>query len=94
MLKLFNKDLSPLLATDDELKCLPPAYCVILEWDMLRDEGLLYAERLRLNGCNVEVDLYENAFHGIATSISDNYMGFDIAKTMFEKMVNKIKTSV
>lgn len=40
VLKLFNKDLSPLLADNDDLQNLPPAYFVILEWDMLKDGRL------------------------------------------------------
>ena len=51
---LVNPLLSPLMATD--LSGLPPALVVVAEFDVLRDEGLLYAHRLREAG--VETDVY------------------------------------
>ncbi len=94
VLKVFNPKFSPLLADDVDLKNMPKAYFIILEWDLIKDEGLIYAERLRLNGCDVQIDLYEDGFHGIAPSISDNIMGFDIARKIFNNMIDKIITSV
>ena len=58
---------SPLLADDAKLVGLPKAYFVVLEWDASKDDGLLYAERLRKAKVNVETAFYENAFHGIIT---------------------------
>ncbi|KAK3776787.1 hypothetical protein RRG08_024564 [Elysia crispata] len=51
---LVNPLLSPLMATD--LSGLPPALVVVAEFDVLRDEGLLYAHRLREAG--VKTDVY------------------------------------
>jgi acetyl esterase/lipase len=93
ILNLFNKKVSPLLADDEDLKDLPPAYFQLLEWDMLKDEGLIYSERLRLNGCKVHVELFEKAFHGIAPSL-DYTMGFEAARHMFNNMVDKLKEMV
>ena len=52
---------SPLYGT---LKGLPRAHMVIAEFDVLRDEGLLYAERLQQAGVACEVRLVANQGHG------------------------------
>ena len=49
-LKMFNKDFSPLFEEDHVLKKLPQTYLCVVEFDMLKDEILIYSERLRKNG--------------------------------------------
>lgn len=56
-----DPSVSPLYGT---LKGLPPAHVVIAEFDVLRDEGLLYAERLKQAGVACEVRLVPDQGHG------------------------------
>ena len=42
--------MSPGLADDDILKGQPDAYLIVAETDILKDEDLIYAERLRRAG--------------------------------------------
>lgn len=93
LVNLFNPDLSPGLADDELLKNLPNAYFIILEWDVLKDEGLIYAERLKRNNCSVTVAYYENAFHGILTYIDENY-GYRISKIIFNNLTDYILKNV
>jgi acetyl esterase/lipase len=53
---------SPAIAPD--LNELPPAYVTTMEFDPLRDEGILYALRLMEAGVHVELHSYPGTFHG------------------------------
>ncbi|NWW59144.1 AAAD deacetylase, partial [Ifrita kowaldi] len=55
---------SPLLASDARLQRLPPAYILTCEHDVLRDDGAMYAERLRAAGVPVTHHHAKDAFHG------------------------------
>lgn len=52
---------SPLYGT---LNGLPPAHVVIAAFDVLRDEGILYAERLKQAGVSCDMRLVANQGHG------------------------------
>ena len=53
---------APARATD--LAGLPPAYVSTMEYDPLRDEGILYALRMLQAGVNVEIHSFPGTFHG------------------------------
>jgi acetyl esterase len=55
---------APARATD--LSNLPPAYVSTMEFDPLRDEGIIYALRLLQAGVSVELHQYPGTFHGSA----------------------------
>jgi acetyl esterase len=57
-----DPDVAPLLATD--LAGVPPAYVAVAGHDLLRDDGLRYAEALRAAGVDVAVERYEDMVHG------------------------------
>uniref|UniRef100_A0A914HGK6 Alpha/beta hydrolase fold-3 domain-containing protein n=1 Tax=Globodera rostochiensis TaxID=31243 RepID=A0A914HGK6_GLORO len=60
---LTNPDICPLLGTNLEGLC--SAMICTAGVDILRDEGILYAQRLRQFGVSVEWKHYEHAYHGI-----------------------------
>ena len=59
--KLTDPRLCPLMAPD--LSGLPPTMVVVSEFDIIRDEGLLFAHRLRESGVRTQVNIGKG-FHG------------------------------
>ena len=54
---------SPLIGAD--LTDLPKAYVIACEYDVLRDDAILYSRRLNDAGVEAELRIGEKAWHGI-----------------------------
>jgi acetyl esterase/lipase len=54
---------SPLRASDEQLAGLPPAFLIVDEADVLRDEGEAYAARLRAAGVAITTVRYDGITH-------------------------------
>ncbi|XP_041817239.1 neutral cholesterol ester hydrolase 1-like [Chelmon rostratus] len=62
--ELMDVRAAPLLAEQGVLGRTPKAYVMTCEFDVLRDDGLMYVRRLRDAGITVTSDHYEDGFHG------------------------------
>ncbi|XP_029002516.1 neutral cholesterol ester hydrolase 1-like [Betta splendens] len=61
---LMDVRAAPLLAEQGILGRTPKAYVMTCEFDVLRDDGLMYARRLQDAGVTVTTDHYDDGFHG------------------------------
>ncbi len=77
---LLNPYFSPLMASD--LKQLPHAYVMTMGHDILRDEGILYARRLKDAGNKVSYVHHRYATHAIPTL----YIQIEDAKPIMKQM--------
>lgn len=59
---------SPLRADDAALAALPPAHVAVSGFDVLRDEGIAYADRLRACGVDVTSQLVEGHIHAFVNA--------------------------
>ncbi|OBS57271.1 hypothetical protein A6R68_11605, partial [Neotoma lepida] len=71
----MNVDISPLIADDKIIAQVPEAFVVTLQWDILRDDALLYKKRLEDQG--VPVTWYHaDGFHGCAILFDKKFFSF------------------
>ncbi|XP_050787520.1 arylacetamide deacetylase-like 4 [Gopherus flavomarginatus] len=82
---------SPLLAEDAIVSQLPESYILTCEFDVLRDDGLLYKKRLEDNGVRVTWYHNEDGFHGVLTLFGYGIFSFPSAKKILDNTVNFIK---
>lgn len=75
---------SPLLAGD--LSDLPPALVAVAGYDVLRDEGIAYAERLRAAGGEVELFVERGHVHAFVNATGVGRAGLAAAKHLAARL--------
>ncbi|XP_063293063.1 arylacetamide deacetylase-like 4 [Pelobates fuscus] len=83
----LEKPCSPLLAEDAVVRLLPKAYILTCEFDVLRDDGILYKKRLEDNGVQVNWYHVKDGFHGIISL----FKLFPSGKLALDDIANFIK---
>ncbi|XP_070564097.1 arylacetamide deacetylase-like [Ptychodera flava] len=82
---------SPLLA--DDLSGLPYTYVLTAQFDVLRDEGILYAKRLKKAGVNVGLNNVPDGFHGML-NLGFDFDGFEIGKRIRKDVATVIRNKL
>ncbi|XP_032081058.1 arylacetamide deacetylase-like isoform X1 [Thamnophis elegans] len=67
---LLDPRLAPLLVEDIKLWGLPLTYVLTCQYDVLRDDGIMYVSRLREAGVEVTHEHVDNFFHGVVSFIT------------------------
>ncbi|XP_065506199.1 arylacetamide deacetylase-like 4 [Caloenas nicobarica] len=83
--------LCPLLAEDAVIQQLPETFILTCEYDVLRDDGLLYKKRLEDNGVPVTWYHLEDGFHGIMNFLDNYVLSFPAARRGADNIVNFLK---
>uniref|UniRef100_A0A0N5C757 Abhydrolase_3 domain-containing protein n=1 Tax=Strongyloides papillosus TaxID=174720 RepID=A0A0N5C757_STREA len=81
----FNPDFAPLFSSDEETIGMCDAMVVTCQYDVLRDEGILYAKKLKRLGVNTEWKNYDKAYHGIFT-----IKGCELQEQIFNDVANYV----
>ncbi|XP_066838388.1 arylacetamide deacetylase-like 4 isoform X2 [Anser cygnoides] len=72
-------------------KWLPESFILTCEYDVLRDDGLLYKKRLEDNGVRVTWYHLEDGFHGIISLYDYGGFSFPSGKRGLDSVVNFLK---
>uniref|UniRef100_A0A8D2LMD0 Alpha/beta hydrolase fold-3 domain-containing protein n=1 Tax=Varanus komodoensis TaxID=61221 RepID=A0A8D2LMD0_VARKO len=83
--EVFDPIFSPLLAEDCVIRQLPETFILTCEYDIVRDDGLLYKKRLEDNGVPVTWNHDHEGFHGILFGIDYGRLEFPGARRNLEK---------
>ncbi|XP_019367597.1 PREDICTED: arylacetamide deacetylase-like 3, partial [Gavialis gangeticus] len=87
----FDPLTSPLLAEDAIVCQLPETFIMTCEYDVLRDDGLLYKKRLEDSGVPVTWYHGEDAFHGIINLFDNGMLTFPAGKRGLDNIVNFLR---
>lgn len=83
--------LSPLFADDEVIQQLPETFILTCQYDVLRDDGILYKKRLEENGVPVSWCHLVDGFHGALFLINVWFFRFSCTKTGMDQVVNFIR---
>ncbi|XP_046549819.1 neutral cholesterol ester hydrolase 1-like [Haliotis rubra] len=81
---------APLMADNAEYRGLPLTYVLTAGYDVLRDDGLIYAQRLKEAGVDVHLAHYKEGFHGMIFFF-DGPIPFEVGKRALVDLVVFLK---
>ncbi|KAK3589336.1 hypothetical protein CHS0354_026994 [Potamilus streckersoni] len=77
---------SPMMAKT--IKSIPNAYIITAQYDVLRDEAIMYTHRLFDDNIKTKLKHYKNAFHGFFLFSAVGPFQFRVSKEAMEDLVN------
>lgn len=91
--KMTDPYLSPLMAEDSLLRGLPRAYIMVTGYDIIRDDGIMYANRLRHNGVPVHLVNHRTSFHN-ALLLVEGPLALGISAETVNSITNFMQTYI
>lgn len=88
--KLTDPMVAPLMADDDMLEGLPYTYIMTCGYDIIRDDGIMFAERLRQIGQKVSLTHYYEGYHN-ALLFPQGPLKLDVAVKIMGDIVKHLK---
>lgn len=88
----LEPEVSPLLAEDAVIKKTPPTFILTCEYDVLRDDGILYRKRLLDSGRDVAWQHVTKGFHGMMNFFNQGWLTFPSAVQVVDSVVVYMKT--
>uniref|UniRef100_K7FCZ0 Alpha/beta hydrolase fold-3 domain-containing protein n=1 Tax=Pelodiscus sinensis TaxID=13735 RepID=K7FCZ0_PELSI len=89
---LCEPSFSPLLAEEAVVHQLPASFILTCEYDVLRDDGLLYKKRLEDSGVPVTWYHIENGFHGVISLFGHGGLSFPTGKKGLDSIVSFLRS--
>ncbi|XP_012941750.1 neutral cholesterol ester hydrolase 1 [Aplysia californica] len=89
---VLDSRFNPMFAPD--VRNVADAYIITAQYDVLRDEGLMYGHRLQENGVDVELQHYKNGFHGFFLFAGGGWIEFAESQRAMEDLVSYLHTEV
>ncbi|XP_015272437.1 PREDICTED: arylacetamide deacetylase-like 4 isoform X1 [Gekko japonicus] len=83
--------LSPILDEDAIVQQLPQTYLLTCEYDLIRDDGLLYKKRLEDNNVALTWNHMKDGFHGLIMFVDTGPLEFSCTKTAIENILKFIR---
>ncbi|XP_015273794.1 PREDICTED: arylacetamide deacetylase-like 3, partial [Gekko japonicus] len=90
--EVLDENFSPLLVEDAVIRKLPQTYILICEFDVVRDDGLLYKKRLEDNGVPVTLCHTEGGIHGVLSLFGYGIFSFPSAGLMVKDITEFLKS--
>lgn len=92
--KMFDPEMCPLMADRELLSSgLPRAYVMTAGYDIIRDEGIMYAERLKDAGVPVTFINHKSSFHNALTFIGGP-LCLDVGKKTIRDVISYLQLHV
>lgn len=88
----LEPEVSPLLAEDAVIQKTPPTFILTCEYDVLRDDGILYRKRLLDLGKDVTWEHVMEGFHGMMNFFNQGWFTFPSAVRVTDSVVGYMKT--
>ena len=90
--KVSDHRFCPMLT--DDISGVTDAYIIVSQFDVLRDEAIMYAHRLLDSGVAVQLRHYRNAFHGFFLFAGGGWITFEESVKALSDLVDYLNVAI